>query len=214
MGEKKSGSDLPMKFYALMAKVDADNKPYFRKSEKVDNAYKETGQFDGLTGMITGAKIEERQFDDGKKKFFVLYLTDEEAVRKVQMSYNQIAYSIINSLAGSIDTISDFAISVYRKQSEDGKYWNGRAKVLRAGQKTEWNHNPKDAPQRELITKKDGVTPILKEGKKQYDDTDVRKFYEDLFIDKIVSLVGKKTPEPTSEGTGTNSSTQEDDLPF
>ena len=130
MGEKNSGSGKPMAFYQLNGKCDKDVKPFFQKSEKIGDHWEKTKTFDTLSGLLTGAKIEEKTFADGKKNFFVLFLSDDEATRKIQMSHNQITYAIINSIAGGVDCNSEYEISVYRKQSEDGKYWNGRAKVL------------------------------------------------------------------------------------
>ncbi len=221
MGASNSGGGKPMSFYALKAKVDEQNKPFFAQTEKVEGTWKETGTFDTLTGMLSGAKIEEKDLGThGKKKFFMLYLEDDNGISKVQMSHNAITYSIINSLASCADTISDFSIQVYRAKPEvreNKTYHNGRAAVKRGKEKTEWHINPKDAPKKVPVMV--GDEPFLQDGKQVYDDKKVREFWETLFTTAIISKVGEwnATPKPEASATttaNTTTTTQEDDLPF
>ena len=223
-GPKNSGGGKPMLFLSLKAKVDAENKPYFIQSEKRDNGWALTNEFDTLEGMISGAKIEEKDLKEhGKKKFFVLYIEYEEGVMKVDMSHNAITYSIINSLASCVDKISDFSIGVWRAKTENekGTFYNGRAKVLKGGEKTEWAFRWEDVPRKEPVMSKG--KQMVKDGKPVWDDTDMRAWWEEKFQKHIVAKVGtgkqkEEKPATSSQGSGVgetfSSSGPEDDLPF
>ncbi len=222
MGATNSGSGKPMQFFALKAKVDEANKPFFSQSEKIDDVWKQTNTFDTISGVLSGAKIEEKDLKGhGKKKFFVLYIEDDNGVCKLDMSHNNITYSIINSLAHNCNSLSNYSIQVYRAKpvEKDGKtYHNGRAAVKIEGKNTEWFIQPYDAPKKEPVMVKG--KPMMKDGKPVYDDTEVREFWEKMFTDRIVSVLGTKS---TQGGGGTTNeetshtyteSSQEDGLPF
>lgn len=222
MGASNSNSGKPMSFFALKAKVDEQNKPFFMKTEKINDVWQQTGTFDTITGMLSGAKIEEKDLKEhGKKKFFVLYLEDEDGVMKLDMSHNAVTYSIINSLSTCADKISDFAINVWRSkpvEAEGGKvYYNGRAGVKRGGEKTEWFVQPAGIPRKEPVMVKD--KPMIKDGKQVFDDTEVREFWEKMFTDQIVKVIGSGSSIPAantsgSENTSTAQDDVNDDLPF
>lgn len=218
MGGSNSNSGKPMTFFALKAKVDEQNKPFFSQSEKVNDTWQSTGKFDTITGMLSGAKIEEKDLKEhGKKKFFVLYMEDENGVYKVDLSHNQISYSIINSLASCCDKISTFSIGVYRAKpvEKEGKtYYNGHAKVQINGKKTEWQVRPADAPKKEPVMVKG--KPMIKEGKQVFDDTEVREFWENLFMQSIVAIIGsgRATSPATESDSSTSNTSPKDDLPF
>lgn len=221
MGASRSNSGKPMEFYTLKAKVDEQNKPFFAKLEKVNDVWTDTGTFDTIEGMLNGAKIEEKDLKEyGKKKFFVLFLEDENGVCKVDMSHNAVTYSIINSLSSCADKMGKFTINVYRAKPEvkDGKtYHNGRASVKKDGQKTEWFVKPQDTPKKVPVMV--GDEPFMKDGKQVFDDTKVRKYWETIFETAIVGKIGSSNREPAPEAAPPDTNAisgnkHGDDLPF
>lgn len=227
-GPKNSSGGKPVLFLSLKAKADEQNKPYFVQAEKKESGWALTNEFDTLEGMLSGAKIEEKDMKEyGKKNFFVLYIEFDEGVMKVDMSHNAVTYSIINSLASCANKLNNFSIAVYRTKNvseKDGKtYYNGRAAVKMEGEKTEWFMNPQDAPKKvALMTKSKGKdVPMLKDGKQMYDDSELREHWETVFTEQVIGKIGSgKTASAGSgdQGSGATetftASTQEDDLPF
>jgi|SRR6185437_13372882 len=213
MGGSNSNTGETMRFFSMKAKADASLSPSFTQSEKVEGSWKNTNVYDTITGMLCSASIETKDFNDGAKNFFTLILEDEEGKFKVSMSHNDLSYSIISSLASNCNSLSNFTIKLWKKESDDGKYWNGRAAVTADGQKTSWKIAPNTAPKKELITKKDGKTPLLKDGKNQYDDEDRRLFWEKFFKENIVAALGE-TPAKKSAPAASDEDDDNDHLPF
>lgn len=220
MGGHNSNSFEPLRIFNLKAKADEQNDPHFQQRENVEGqGWKDTTQFDSISGIFVSAKIEERKFNDGIKNFFTFIMKDSEGKFKLSMSHNDVSYSMLSSIASCANTKDEFTISLWSQPSKDGNFINGRCKVLKSGEKTQWLVPPNEAPKKELITKKDGITPLLNSsGKKQYDDEDRRKYWESVFTTSIVGVIGEtQMRENTSSGNqqGTSEATkQEDDLPF
>lgn len=188
MGAKNS-QQKQLKFYSLKAKSDETNKPFFGLSEKIDNTWKQTQQFDTISGTLSGAEIASKEYKGTSQNIFRIRLTDGEETSQIEMTHNTVAYSIINTLSTLQDTISDIMIRVY-KTERDGKFY-GNAYIEANGKKLSWGMKPTDAPRKEPVTLKGGK-PMLKDGKQVYDDSAVRTFYENLFSNTIASLFSKK----------------------
>jgi hypothetical protein len=214
-----------MQFYSLKAKVDEQNEPFFAQSENVDGVWKETKTFDTMSGVIVGAKIEEKDMGThGKKKFFMLFMEDEEGICKVQMSHNQVSYGIINSIASCVDKISKFTMKVYRKKEEkDNKtYWNGRSIVSKEGlKKTEWLVKMDTVPKKIPVMVDN--EQLIQDGKPVFSDKKVREFWENIFTNTIIAKVGDggNKPEPAINTVNNNGADNTnvtakngDDLPF
>ena len=58
--------------------------------------------------------------------------------------------------------------------------------------------------------------PMMKDGKPVYDDTEVREFWEKMFTERIVSVLGTKATqgETSSDTVSNDDKSREDDLPF
>jgi hypothetical protein len=179
-----------LKFYSLKAKVDATNDPYFGLSEKVEDKWKTTQQFNQIEGTLVKAEIKEKEYDGSKQNVFYITLKDDSEESVVQMTHNQITYSIISTLCSAIVPNPKVFMRVYKEQS--GEYWNGKCYIEVDGEKLGWAINPKDAPKSEKLLKPDG-TEALNAGKPIYDSSAKQKFYEDAFIGQVVPLANAKT---------------------
>ncbi len=218
-GLSNSGSGRNMQYFTLKSKVDDQTDPMFVQTEKVGGNWQETNTGDTISGMLAGAKIETKEIKGMTMNFFVLFLETQAGVHmKVSMSHNQIAYNIINSIAGNCNKLSKYAFSVYKKQSEDGKYWNGKCSSKIDGNKTEWAIDPKSAPDKEPVMIGNPPRQQMKSGKAVWDYSARESFWEALFRTKIMSVVGEGGTASSNNAapvnnTGANA-TQEDDLPF
>lgn len=213
------GNNKTVKFYALKAKTDATNSPFFSITEKVDDEWKVTGTFNEMFGVITKAEIHEREFDGQVSKYFRFQLTDDSEVSYVDMSHNGITYNILNSLASNFDTTQEVTIRVYKKEhtNDDGKvFYNGRAYVGIGEDSIPWAFEIADLPKAEQVLKKDG-TPLKQNGFNVWDKEAVIKFWEEVFVRDIQSKF-TNTPQqdqkPQSSPQTQTAGEDVDDLPF
>lgn len=221
MGLEDNNSGRGMTFFTLKSKIDDNTDPLFVQSEKVNGHWTETNKGNTMKGMLSGAKIETKKIKDMDYNFFVLFLEDNNGLMKIQMSHNRIAYSIINSIASNCNKISDYSFSVYKKASTDGKYVNGKASCKIGDERLEWAIDPTTVPERQPVMV--GKVPKQQQigGKLVWDYSDQQNFWEELFRNKIISILGTggthgsgaQATQPTAETT-TASPQQEDDLPF
>ncbi len=189
-----------LRFYNLKAKVDAQNDPFFGVSEKINDKWETTNKFDTMTGRLVRAEIREKEYDGAKQNVFYITLNDGKEESVIQMTHNQISYSIISSLL-SLDSFNkDLLIRLYKTSSQsNGKtYWNGHAFMELGMDKVSWSVNPKDAPKPEQVFKADGE-PFLVNGKPTYDSTKKKLFYEEHFKTLIEKLKNSPTDIKTEQ---------------
>ncbi len=219
------------KYYSLKAKVDETNTPKFVLSEKnAEGKWVKGAEFDTMSGHLSWAKIEEKEFEGAKFKVFNFGIDDDNETSVVQFTHNSITHNFINSLASDCNKLSNYSIQVYKKQSKskDGKmYWNGGIAVKLDGsaEMLKWSIDPQSAPKKVQVIKADG-TPFLQAGKPVYDSTLVNEFWERVFNEKIASVLGNPAervvkPQPMAENTNFESQSltsatpaDVDDLPF
>lgn len=193
MGASNSESK-SMKFYSLKAKVDETNSPHFAQTEKVDGAWKVTNQYDTISGMLDSAEIVEKEYKGAKFKSFIFVLSDDKETSKLELTHNSITHNIINCLATDCNKLNTYKIYVDKKKSKDGKYMNGRAFVTIEGQKEslKWSIDPQSAPKKVAVQV--NGQPFLQQGKQVWDDADLRKFWEGIFVSKIQNVLGALKP--------------------
>lgn len=191
----------PLKFYSLKAKVDKENSPYFVVSEKIDGRWKNTEQFTEVFGTVTKAEVTEREFEGVKSDLFNITLSDEDENSVIQMTQNQVTYSIINSLLSLEDFDGELSIRVYKTEdeSDNGKvYYNGRAYVTIDGERLDWTVNVKDdAPKPEPVM--NGTKPFMQNGKQVYDHTEVHEFWKEKFLEFANAIPEKTTSKSKKE---------------
>lgn len=210
MGASNSNSK-KVTFFSLKAKVDATNKPFFGKSEKVNEKWQITDTFDTISGFLIGAEIVVKEFEGAKQNIFKLKFEDGEDNMQVEMTHNNLTYSIINTLAGLTDTFSKIEIQVWRND-KDGKFF-GNASIKFGNEKMQWSFAPATAPKKEPVTDKKGQ-PIMQNGKQLYDATELKAFYENVFISKVIPLCQTKATPATMDSPDEQSDPGSDDLPF
>lgn len=209
-----------MKFYALKAKVDETNSPHFALTEKVNDEWKTTRTFDTMEGSLDSAKIEEKDFKGAKFNVFVLVISDENETSKVTLTHNPVTHNIINCLATDCNKLSTYKIYVDKKKSKDGKYLNGRSFVTIVGQKDSlvWSIDPQSAPKKEPVMLADGKQ-LMQLGKPVWNHDKERKFWEDIFTEKIAKVLGgQPSATPVSNSSDippvNNTNDDNDQLPF
>ena len=218
------GSNKTVKFYALKAKTDATNSPFFSITEKVDDEWKVTGTFNEMFGVITKAEVLEREFDGQVSKYFRFQLTDDSEVSYVDMTHNGITYNILNSLASDFDTSQEVTIRVYKKEytNDAGKtFYNGKSYVGIGENSIPWFYEIKDLPKAEQVMKKDG-TPLKQNGFNVWDKEEVIKFWDNVFLTKVqpkfvnstTSNTQPQDSKPDTQPAHTAGDSDVDDLPF
>lgn len=229
LGDNNSAN---VKFINLKQKAGAQEAetPRFWLNEKVNGTWTATKSFGVVEGQLNKAEIVEKDIKGVKTRFFILEMQDGEEKYKVTMSHGSLTYSLINSLASNCNSLQKYKLSVSKKQSKDGQYWNGQGYVNVEGEKDmqKWSIDP----QSDLVPKKQKVMgpngqPFMQNGKQVYDDTAVKAFWEQVFTEKIVAHLGGSSARPaqtsaapaTSGGAPANSGSQSgsddnDDLPF
>ena len=215
----ENNANKTFKFYSLKAKVDEKNEPFFSLTEKVDDAWKQTGKFNEMFGNITKAEIITKEFKNETIKLFRLHFVDENEVSFVDMSHNGITYNIISSLCSDFDADGTFILRVYKTESEsaDGRvFHNGKAFLSVNGESLSWGVDMKTAPRAKVVEKSPGV-PLVVNGTTITDKDEMRAFWEDKFNTIVVPKFGgaisekqAKEAEPKNEPE-TN---EIDDLPF
>ena len=178
------------KYYSLKCKSSEQETVHFAKSEKINGSWTTSGTFDTMVGTLSSAAIREKEYQGAKYNVFVLGITDEHENALVEMPHASVTYSIISSLCSLPPSgvgITDLMIRVYKKRSDDGKWWS-QAYLEFGGQKLGWGIKPNDAPKKVPVLKPDG-TPFLQNGKAVYDDSAMKAFWEEKFNTIVVPLV-------------------------
>lgn len=212
MAASNSTSGKQTKYYSLKAKVDETNTPKFVLSEKnAEGKWIRGQEFDTMSGRLTSAKIEEKEFEGAKFKVFVLGMDDDNESSIITLTHNGITHSLINSLASNVNTLQDYAIQVYKKKykANDGDMkWSGGVSVKCDGSKEmqKWSIDPQSAPKKVAVMLKDGK-PFLQAGKQVYDSTPVNDFWEKIFNDKIASVLGKPAERQPLASVAANNAT-------
>lgn len=200
-----------LKFINLKQKAGAQEAetPRFWLNEKVNGAWVATKNYGFIEGSLTKAEIIEKEIKGVKSKFFILEMASGDERYKVTMSHGSLTYSIINSIASNCNSLETYKISVSKKQSKDGKYWNGQGYVNVGGsnEMQKWSIDP----QSDLVPKKVAVmvggTQFMQNGKPVWDDTAVKAFWENVFQTKIVAHLGGSSARPAvSTGTANTGS--------
>jgi len=224
MGASNSATK-SMKFYSLKAKASETETPNFALTEKVNEKWQITNNFDTMTGYLNSAEIKEKEYQGAKFNVFVLEIQDDNETSKVEMTHNSVTHSLINSLASDCNTLDEYSFTVKKKQTKgkDGKsYWNGTCYINIKGrtESLKWSIDPQSAPRKEPVQGPDGK-PFMLQGKQVWDDSKVRAFWEDIFNAKIVSVLGKSAPSvkvaaaaPATQESNNNAADIADDLPF
>jgi len=194
MGGRNTNEGRNTKFYSLKAKADEVNIPHFVLSEKVAGTWVQSNKFDTMVGCLSGAEIKEKEYKGAKQNIFVLTLTDAEELSRIELTHNGTTYSILNALSSLQSSLPELQIKVYRNEAKNehgsgiGKFY-GNASILADNEKLSWGFAPASAPKK--VPVEVNGKPYLKDGKQVYDDSDLRQFYEQVFIDKIMPLVSK-----------------------
>ena len=178
--------------------------------------------------------ITQKEFEGVTSELYNLTLSDENENSVIQLTQNQITYSIINSLLSLKDFDGELLIRVYKSEdtNNDGRtFYNGRAYVTFEGEKTEWALNMKeDVPRPEQLFKANGE-PLLQQGKKVFDYEGVHSFWKNEFkkiieklkntsdpsenIDKKINKnIEKPEEKVVPEKTNSYQEEEDDDLPF
>jgi hypothetical protein len=221
------------KFYSLKQKAGSTEKdtPLFWLTEKVGDKWQGTQSFNTMEGKLNSAKIVEKEFKPGiKSRMFEIEIQDEVETSKITLPHGNLTYSLINSLATDANSLDNYKITVVKRQSKDGKYWNaqGYINVNGASDMLKWSIDPKAAPQ-PIPVMVDGAHFEVN-GEKQYDRSKVKAFWEQVFTEKIAAkLSGNGTSNRPAPATSTTASTSSggdathqngsytsdnDDLPF
>ncbi len=200
MPAKNTNEGANTKFYSLKAKADEVNIPHFVLSEKIAGSWVQSQHFDTMVGMLEKAEIKEKEYKGAKQNVFVIVLSDTNERSQIEMTHNGTAYSIINALSSLTTALPELTIKVYRNEGKDvsgkgnGKFY-GNASILADGEKLSWGFAPSEAPKKVAVMV--AGKPFLKDGIQVYDDTELRAFYEQVFIDKIMPLVSKSVAKET-----------------
>lgn len=207
------------KFYSLKAKVDETNDPHFALTQKVNGKWETTGKFNLMSGMLDNAVLKAKEYEGDKFNTFVFTFNDGVEISQVEFTHNSITHSFLNTLASDCNKLSTYNLSVYKKPSEKNgkKYWNGGigVKLTGASENMKWHIDPQAAPKKVAVMA--GDKPVIVKGKQIYDDTELRKFWEDIFVSKIQNVLNVPTAKPavTSEASNiTSTNDDNDDLPF
>lgn len=202
------------KFYSLKAKVDDTNSPYFGLAEKVADKWQITQKFNQMTGRLDGAKIKEKEFEGAKFNVFVFSFNDGVELSEVEFTHNSITHSFINTLASDCNSINEYNLSVYKKQSKSEKngkmYWNGGigVKVNGSTENLKWSIDPQQAPKKEQVMV--NGQPFKQNGKDVWDSSKLNKFWEDVFTEKIASVLKGASASSATTNSGITSNDNPD----
>lgn len=193
-------------FLSLKSKTsDTDPTPYFGKQEKKGDSWQITEKFNSVDGYLKSIKHSSYEYEGETKYKCTIEFQDESGeVTVVGCNFNNLLYSILNSLAG-IDFLGLVDIRVYSKNAKDGGKVFASAYVQNDGKKTDWKYSYETVPKSEKV--KVGNKTVT-------DDTKVVAFWQKE-IDGINSRLGIKVLEQ-KEFTQEQSEKvkQIDDLPF
>lgn len=222
MGGTNTDGGKNKKFYSLKTKASASDTPHFGLQEKVDGKWKITTTFNAMVGMLNAAYIKEKEWQSKKYNVFVFEVQDDKETSLIEMNHNSITYSFINSLAKGCNKLDTYKFEVWKKEAPTGgKYFaNGAVKCIIAGQdvKQDWSLDPKATPQKEPVMH-NGVQLEVK-GDKVWSYDKMEKFWEQLFTDKVVPVLGapvaNNTPVSSATNQNSTSTTNEvdDGMPF
>lgn len=177
------------KYYSLFGKSSAEEKPCFKLSEKVNGAWTTTGTFDTISGVLTHASIQEKEYQGAKYKVFILKLEDGGEIMQIEMKHTSATHSIINSLCSiNYNPLEELNMRVYQTVKND-KYYAGAA-VLFGGKDLRWKFPFNEVPAKIPVLLPNGQ-PFMQNGKSVLDDSAQKAYWEEKFNTHVVSQVSK-----------------------
>lgn len=191
MGFSNTGSE-QIDYLKLNAKTSETESPFFSLQKKVDGKWGTAQSFNQISGYIMGVSRREGEYQ-GNPVFSVRirFMDDSDPTKlfQVEASYNNLTYSILNSLL-SLDKLSPVTIRVYARASKsDGKFYPA-AYVESNGNRVDWFHAIDTLP-------RPAVAMVGK--KKVIDDSEVIEFYHKV-VDSLIEKFGSSAPKPAPVG--------------
>lgn len=203
-------------FYSLKAKADEQNAPHFTQSVKEGQNWVSKGSYDTMSGYLSGAELKVGVYNGAEIKKFILTFQDDEQINKIEMTHNQVSYSIIRCLCGLQNKLEAVEIKVARKYDKDKNKYYGNAFLKVGAEDLKWAFPPTDAPKKEPVLLGDG-NPFMKDGKPVQDDSKLRAFYEQKFQYVIELCKGGKEggrTVATTQPDAMHEDNSSDNLPF
>lgn len=214
MGASNSNSKTT-NFYSLKAKADESNTPHFTQSVKEGQSWVSKGNFDTMTGYLESAEIKSGTYEGATIKKFAITLSDGDEKSVIEMTHNQITYSIIRCLCGLKNRLEPLEIQVTKKQDKETKKIFGNAFLKVGSEDLKWAFPPADAPKKDPVMS--GDKPFMQNGKQVYDSTKLQEFYEQKF-QYVINMCKGVEMDGTTPGlppnVATPDGTETDDIPF
>lgn len=215
-----NSSNQKTNYCQMNAKCDETNTPIFKKATKTSSGWDYSQTFDTVSGNLVNISIAEKTIKDVKSNVFRIKFNDGEEFNQVEMSHNNLTYSILNSLMSLMDqdsTMLDLSIKLYRRKDDKGKFWPG-AEVNYNGKKMPWKFSmgadsiiPKATP---VMV---GNQPFIQNGKAVMDTSKVKAFWEEE-VKKLAEKVNAKQAMKPNESFNEEQSLEVEDghdpLPF
>jgi hypothetical protein len=191
MGFYNTGSE-QIDYLKLNAKTSETESPFFSLQKKTDGKWGTAQSFNQISGYIMGVSRREGEYQ-GNPVFSVRirFMDDSDATKLFQLeaSYNNLTYSILNSLM-SLDKSAPVTIRVYARPSKsDGKFYPA-AYIESNGNRVDWFYAIDSLP-------RPAVAMVGK--KKVIDDSEVIEFYHKL-VDQLIEKFGSSAPKPAPVG--------------
>lgn len=180
MGEISSSNE-NINFYKLIAKAekcDPVSGNVIAKIVKQGEEYVTEKWLKGISGWITKAEVKEFEYENKKQKKFVLQLSDSSGIYQLEFTPTTAAAGIINCLL-SADLTREITIESWTKEDKNGKQFvNACAKYAGESESIKWAIELKDIPKPVMVD--------LPSGGSVSDNGNVRKFWIDLFVEKVL----------------------------
>lgn len=201
MGEISSSNE-NINFYKLIAKAekcDPVSGNVIAKIVKQGEEYVAEKWLKGISGWITKAEVKEFEYENKKQKKFVLQLSDTSGIYQLEFTPTTTAAGVINCLLNA-DLTREVTIESWTKEDKNGnKFVNACAKYAGESESIKWAIELKDIPKPVIVD--------LPSGGSVSDNGNVRKFWIDLFVEKILPKAVKSNfkgvvaakPEPSEK---------------
>jgi len=185
MGAKNSEQS-SITYLKLKAKTsDTDPTPYIGQNEKTGNGWAITKTFNSVDGELEEITSETYEYEGEQKNKCKMKLRDKDgSITILESNFNNMLYSILNSLAGS-PTIGFINIDVWLGKSKgdtDKRY--AQCAVKNNGEKTAWLYDWQNVPKPRKV-----LVPGTK--KTVTDDTAVVDFWNGVIKDISEKLKNK-----------------------
>ena len=185
MGAKMTEQSTATYLHLRAKTSETDPTPYFSKSEKINGNWETTQKFPAVDGHLCSIEHGEFEWEGQKKHKCKMKLADPDgSVTYVESNYNNLLYSILNSLASCNPELIDISVYLGKAKVDNGR--EGKrypsAGVLNNGERIGWKYPYDQIPQPQIETYK---------GKKVTDDSNVIEFWTNV----ISEIAGKlKSP--------------------